>query len=86
MIENGLEEEARRLYPFRSSNALKTVGYKEMFDLLDQNISLKDAIKSIQANTRKYARKQITWFRKYDDAVWYEPSDLEDIIYYIENG
>ena len=80
MIEGGLVEEVKSLQSYHRANALKTVGYKEIFDYLDGNLSLNEAIEKIQANTRKYARKQITWFRKYSDAKWFEPTQIKEIL------
>lgn len=70
MVEEGLIEEARELYPFRDLNALNTVGYKELFKYFDKKISLKEAIEEIKINTRKYAKRQVTWFRKDIDYRW----------------
>lgn len=70
MVEEGLIEEARELYPFRDLNALNTVGYKELFKYFDKKISLKEAIEEIKINTRKYAKRQVTWFRKDIDYKW----------------
>ncbi len=64
MIEQGLEEEARRLYPHRQLNALQTVGYQELFSYFDANISRNEAIDLIKQNSRRYAKRQITWLRK----------------------
>ncbi len=64
MIEKGLVEEVKALYPFKNINALQTVGYKEIFDFLDKKIGLLQAIELIKSNTKKYAKRQITWFRK----------------------
>jgi tRNA dimethylallyltransferase len=85
MMENGLENEARSVYPYRNINALNTVGYKELFLYFDGKISRDEAISTIQSNTRKYARKQITWFRKEQSYVWFHPSEINKIIGYIEN-
>lgn len=70
MIEEGLEAEARALYPFRELNALNTVGYKELFACFDGKCSLSQAIAQIQFNTHKYARKQLTWFRRDSSYEW----------------
>jgi len=86
MIETGLMEEARRLYPHRNTNALNTVGYKELFDYFDKKISLDEAITRIKANTRKYARKQLTWFRKDPDIRWFHPEEKDKIIEWIESS
>ncbi|HET9571743.1 MAG TPA: tRNA (adenosine(37)-N6)-dimethylallyltransferase MiaA [Bacteroidales bacterium] len=79
MMLQGLETEARGLYPFRHLNALNTVGYKEMFDYFDGNFSLEQAVTSLKFNTHKYARKQLTWFRRDTDYHWFHPED-PDII------
>lgn len=70
MVGEGLIEEARELYPFRDLNALNTVGYKELFKYFDNKISLEEAIEEIKINTRKYAKRQVTWFRKDKDYTW----------------
>ncbi len=83
MMQSGLLEEAKRLYCHRHLNALNTVGYKEMFAYLDGTYSLDEAVERIKGNTRRYARKQLTWFKKYDDARWFNPSDTNEIMNYI---
>lgn len=85
MIDAGLVEEARSVYPFRNLNSLNTVGYKELFAYFDGACSLEEAIDLIQRNTRKYARKQLTWFRRDEQIAWFEPNQLSDIINYIDN-
>jgi tRNA dimethylallyltransferase len=75
MMLQGLEKEARNLYPYRSLNALNTVGYKEMFDYFDGRISLEQAVINLKFNTHKYARKQLTWFRRDPEYHWYHPED-----------
>lgn len=84
MLEEGLEEEARTLYPLRSLNALQTVGYKEFFDYFDGNCSKEEAILAIQQNSRRYAKRQMTWFNKDKTITWFHPSRQEDIIQYIK--
>lgn len=69
MMANGLLDEARRLYPHRALNALQTVGYRELFSYLDGQTNLEQAITDIKTNTRRYAKRQLTWLRK-QDAVW----------------
>ena len=86
MIDQGLEEEARRVYPLREANALNTVGYKEMFEYFDGKISHEEAITKIQGNTRKYCRKQQTWFKKDADIKWFSPDNIEEIIKYITDN
>lgn len=85
MMEKGLVEEARALYPHKEVNALNTVGYKEIFDYLDLQTSLEETIDRIKRNTRKYARKQLTWFRRDKDIYWFHPGETEKIIACIEN-
>ena len=80
MIKQGLIAEVKALYDYRSLNALNTVGYSELFDYLDGNISEEEAIEKIKQNTRRFAKRQITWFKKTEDMKWYEPSALGDII------
>lgn len=84
MVDNGLVEEARSLLPFRHLNALNTVGYKEMFQYLDGNYTLDEAIAKIQKNTRQYARKQLTWYRKEEDIQWFHPDELDAILDYLQ--
>jgi len=83
MMELGLLEEAKRLYPLRHLNALNTVGYKEMFDYLEGHWSLEEAVERIKGNTRRYARKQLTWYKKDEHIHWFHPQDKEEIIRYI---
>ena len=68
MIADGLEKEAKNLYPFRELSPLKTVWYKEFFPYFDWNRTLEEAISEIKKNSRHYAKRQITWFKKYDNA------------------
>lgn len=75
MIEDGLEEEARSLYPFKDLPALNTVGYKEIFRYFDNEITLQQAIEDIKTNTRRYAKRQMTWFRKDEDIIWVEANN-----------
>jgi len=85
MIQAGLEAEARSFYHLKHLNALNTVGYRELFNFFDGEISREKAIELIKRNSRRYARKQITWFRKDTDMVWFEPDQTNDIITFIEN-
>lgn len=80
MMSEGLEMEARKLYPYRHLNTLNTVGYRELFDYFDGLISLSEAIEKIKANSRKYARKQLTWFRKDESIQWFHPDQYESIL------
>lgn len=84
MIENGMEEEARALYPLRHLNALNTVGYKEWFDHFNGKTDRQEAIRLIKRNTRRYAKKQLTWYRDAPDIRWFHPSRRDDIIAYLD--
>lgn len=85
MLEKGLEKEAKNLFPYRHLNALNTVGYKELFDHFEGNITLDQAIEQIKINTRHYAKRQITWFKKDAEMQWILPTDLDSIIDNVEN-
>ena len=85
MIEQGFLDEARRVFPYRGTNALNTVGYKELFRYFDGDWTLDAALDRIRRNTRVYSRKQMTWFRKDDDITWFSPSDTARIRNFIIN-
>jgi tRNA dimethylallyltransferase len=80
MMESGLLEEVRSLLPFRNLNALQTVGYAELFDHLNGTIGLADAVSRIKQNTRHYAKRQMTWFRRNPDIRWIEKDPLQEIL------
>lgn len=85
MVKNGLIEEAEKLYKHKSLNALNTVGYKELFDHFENNITLDSAISEIKKNTRRFAKRQLTWFRKNSEIKWFNYNvNVEDIIQHIE--
>ena len=84
MMAQGLEEEARHVYPLRHLNSLNTVGYKELFTYFDGLIPFQEAVRQIQSNTRQYMRKQLTWFKKDESVTWFEPDNIEDILKYID--
>ncbi|MDX1543814.1 MAG: tRNA (adenosine(37)-N6)-dimethylallyltransferase MiaA [Christiangramia sp.] len=85
MIENGLVDEAKGLYPNRDLNALNTVGYKELFQYLDGETDLETAISEIKKNTRRFAKRQLTWFRKDPEIKWFEfDENREKIFRYLE--
>lgn len=84
MVEEGLVEEARRVYPYRQLNSLNTVGYKEMFRYLDGEWSLDFAIEKIQQNSRIYSRKQMAWFKRDADIHWFHPDEEEQILHTID--
>jgi tRNA dimethylallyltransferase len=83
MMIDGLLEEAKSLYPHRSHNALNTVGYRELFQYLDGSCSLEEAIDLIKRNSRRYAKRQLTWFSKYP-INWFNPEDSKEIITFLE--
>ena len=83
MIEEGLLEEARRVYPYRTLNSLNTVGYKEMFNYLDGTWELPFAIEKIKQNSRIYSRKQMTWFKRDEEIQWFHPEQETEILDYI---
>ena len=86
MIQEGLEEEVKALLPFRNTNSLNTVGYKEMFAYFDGKMSLEEAADKIRQNSRIYSRKQMTWFKRDNQIKWFEPEQLDDIIAYISES
>ena len=83
MMEEGLEEEARKVYPQRGLTSLRTVGYKEMFAYFDGEIDREEAIRQIQSHSREYMRKQLTWFKRDKEIKWFHPDDMEKIIDYL---
>jgi tRNA dimethylallyltransferase len=83
MIEEGFIDEARSLYGLRELNSLNTVAYKELFDHFDGIYSLEEAIERIKGNTRRYARKQLTWFKRDPEVKWFHPDNVDEIINYI---
>lgn len=85
MIEHGLEAEARSVYDKRELNALNTVGYKEMFEYFDGTTTLEEAIFKIQSNTRRYCRKQQTWFKRDPSIKWFNPCEIKEIIKHIDS-
>ncbi len=86
MIDIGLENEVRSLIDKRHLNALNTVGYKEMFSYIDGTISLDEAIRQIKRNTRRYAKKQLAWFRLRNNYAWFNADDAQTVLAYIENS
>ena len=83
MMTDGLLDEARSLYPMRHMNALNTVGYKEMFAYIEGTLTLDEAVERIKGNTRRYARKQLTWYKKDEQIRWFHPDEIEQIYSYI---
>ena len=87
MMANGLLDEVRRVYPHRALNSLNTVGYKELFAYIDGRCSLDEAVAKIKRNTRVYARKQMTWFKRDESIRWFHPDDTKGIFAFLaENG
>ena len=85
MITNGLEDEARELSINRNLNALKSVGYREFFDFFDWKISREKAVELIKRNSRRYAKRQMTWWNKDKDIKWFRPEQIAEIIAYIDS-
>lgn len=85
MMHDGLVEEVKSLTEFRSYNALNTVGYSEIFDYLDQKLSIEEAVSNIKQNTRRFAKRQLTWFRRDEEIRWFEPNQQQVVIKYIES-
>lgn len=83
MIDDGMIEEAQRVYPKRMLNSLNTVGYKELFEYLDGLTTLDEAIFKIQSSTRRYARKQLTWYKRDAKMTWFSPDNIEEILNYL---
>ena len=84
MMEKGLLDEVERLQQYRHCNALNTVGYSELFDHLDRKVTLIEAVDKIKQNTRRFAKRQLTWFRKDDSTAWFEPGQTDAVISYIK--
>ena len=83
MMDEGLEVEARSLFPLRHLNALNTVGYKELFDHFEGQYDLAEAVRLIQRNSRRYARKQLSWFRRDTDIHWFHPDHVAEIMNFL---
>lgn len=84
MIGAGLVDEVKGLFECRHLNALQTVGYSEIFNYLDGECSLEEAIEKIKQNTRRFAKRQITWFKKSDNIKWFDPADYDNILNYLD--
>lgn len=84
MMRDGLLEEARHVYPYKHLNSLNTVGYKEMFNYLDGEWPLDFAIEKIKRNSRVYARKQMTWFKRDKEINWFHPDNIEGILTFLD--
>jgi tRNA dimethylallyltransferase len=86
MMEVGLLEEAKSLLPYRKYNALNTVGYSELFDYFDSKTDLTSAVAMIKQNTRRFAKRQLTWFRRDENTAWFEPNQTDEIIKHINRS
>jgi tRNA dimethylallyltransferase len=86
MIEAGLFAEAQNLYPFKVKNALQTVGYQEIFDFIDKQYDYDEAVRLLKRNSRRYAKRQMTWFKRDDTIRWFSPLQVDDIIDHIMNA
>ncbi len=84
MMQQGLMNEVKNLYSFKHLNALNTVGYKELFDVIDEKTSIEEAVNLIKQNTRRYAKRQLTWFNHQGDFEPFEPTDLEKLKAYLD--
>lgn len=85
MMNDGLLEEVKSLVNKRETNALNTVGYKELFDYLDGRWPLDEAVERIKGNTRRYARKQLTWYKRDEDMHWFHPDNIQEILNYLKH-
>lgn len=85
MMEQGLLDEAKSVYPYRHLNTLNTVGYKELFDYLDGKCTLEQAVEQIKTSTRQYAKRQMTWLRKNNDYQWFTIDQIDEMTEYIKS-
>lgn len=84
MMRNGWVEEAKSVYPHKQLNSLNTVGYKELFAFFENKLTLGQAVEKIKTNTRRYAKRQMTWFRKDKEIQWFDYEDIEDMVDFVE--
>ena len=85
MVNEGLEAEARAVYHLRHLNSLQTVGYREMFEYFDGTITREEAIELIKRNSRRYAKRQMTWFRRDEEIRWFSPEEFDSMVDFLEN-
>ena len=85
MIEHGLFEEAKSVYEFKTHNALQTVGYQEIFDFMDGHFDREEAIRLLKRNSRRYAKRQLTWFKRDEEIKWFDAENFEPIIQYVSD-
>lgn len=83
MLDAGLIDEAKELYKYKELNSLKTVGYRELFDYIDGKYTIEEAVEKIKTNTRRYAKRQVTWLKKDESYKWFSPEQKDEIIDYI---
>ena len=83
MMQDGLLDEARKYYPYKHLNALNTVGYKELYEYMDGKCSLEEAVQKIKQDSRRYAKRQLTWFNRDQDIHWFHPDDEKGIIEFV---
>ncbi|WP_297931468.1 tRNA (adenosine(37)-N6)-dimethylallyltransferase MiaA [uncultured Alistipes sp.] len=86
MIARGLEAEARAMYPYRRLNALQTVGYRELFDYFEGRTGYDEAVELVKRNSRRYAKRQLTWFRRDGEVHWFAPGQLDEMIACIDSA
>jgi tRNA dimethylallyltransferase len=86
MIRDGLFEEAVGVYSYKNKQALQTVGYQEIFGFMDGQYDREEAIRLLKRNSRRYAKRQLTWFKRDEQVKWFKPNDLEAIVTYIQNS
>lgn len=86
MISQGLFEEAEGLYPFKNKNALQTVGYQEIFEFMDGQYDKEEAIRLLKRNSRRYAKRQLTWFKRDEQINWFRPEGSKGVIDHIQNS
>ena len=86
MIANGLFDEAKTLFPFKEKNALQTVGYKEIFDFIEGIYDRNEAIRLLKRNSRRYAKRQMTWFKRDEEITWFKPKQIEEILTMIKDN
>jgi tRNA dimethylallyltransferase len=84
MIEAGLFEEAKKFYQYKNLNALRTVGYSEIFDCMDGNYDKTEAIRLLKRNSRRYAKRQLTWFSSDKEITWFRPDEYELTLLFIK--
>jgi tRNA dimethylallyltransferase len=86
MIVQGLFEEAKELYSFKDKNALQTVGYQEIFDFMDGQYDREESLRLLKRNSRRYAKRQLTWFKRDEQIRWFKPDDMNNIVSHIKNS